>query len=83
MGFEGRDQFRVVDLAGTHGHKVVAAALEQSLDGLFGVLDEANGGDCVDSHAGSYHKRLRICIADAADSGAAAEIPKSGRECFQ
>ena len=67
-------QLRGVDLAVAHGHELVAVVGEVRLYQLFGVVDDADGGDGVQSQVGPHQQGLGVCVADAADAAASVEV---------
>ncbi len=71
---EGGHQLRGVDLAGAHGHELVAVVGKVALHQLLGVLDDAHGGDGVQPQVGAHQQGLGIRVADAAN----ARLPMEG-----
>ncbi len=65
---QGGHQLRGVDLAGAHGHELVAVVGKVPLYQLFGVLNDAHGRDGVQPQMGAHQQGLGIRIADAADA---------------
>ena len=70
---EGGHQLRGVDLAGAHGHELVAVVGEVAVHQGLGVLDDAHGGDGVQPQVGAHQQGLGVRVADTADAGAAPE----------
>ena len=71
---QGGSQLRGVDLTGGHGHKLMAGSGEGLLHQLFGVVDQAHGGNGEHTQMGPYQQRLGIGVGNAADTTVAGEL---------
>ena len=71
---EGGGQFGGVDLAGGHGHELMSRPGKGLGHQLFGVVDDAHGGDGEHPQVGAHQQRLRVGVGNAADTGVSAEF---------
>ena len=71
---EGGGQLRGGNFAGRHGHELLALLLETLLHQRLGVVDDAHGGDGVETQMGTDQQRLRVGVADTADAAGAGEF---------
>ncbi len=63
-----------VDLAGGHGHELIAWAGEGFLHQFLSVVDNAHRGDGEHPQVRADKERLRIGVGNGADTGVAAEL---------
>ena len=71
---EGGGQLGGVDLAGGHGHELMPRPGKGLGHQLFGVVDDAHGGDGEHPQVGAHQQRLGVGVGNAADTGVSAEF---------
>ena len=77
---EGGHQLGGIYLTGTHSHKLLALKVKIFLHQFLGIVDDPHSGNGIKPQMGADQQRLRIGVADTADTGAS---PEAGQVLFK